>query len=107
MMFHEYGKMMSSSSNENSYFLSISSLVQTRYTAEAHTQRDKDYQRTRDDFYRMELDNLEGYHESNRENMLRTYHSYLENTPGSKKALRELCARVPLNASKPSINTNA
>ena len=79
-------------------------MIRTRYTTQAEAQRDKDYKRTRDDFYRMQLDNLEGYHESNRENMLQIYHSYLENTPGSKKAIRELCARAPLNASKSSLN---
>ena len=42
----------------------------------------------------MQLDHLEGYHESNRDNMVRVYHSYLENTPGSKKALRELCDQI-------------
>lgn len=81
-------------------------MIRTRYTAQADTQRDKDYKRTRDDFYRMELDNLESYHQSNRENMLQIYHSYLENTPGSKKAIRELCARAPLNISKSSVNGN-
>jgi hypothetical protein len=42
----------------------------------------------------MQLDNLNGYHKSNRDNMVRVYHSYLENTPGSKKALRELCDQI-------------
>lgn len=42
----------------------------------------------------MQLDNLDAYHESNRSNMLKVYHSYLENTPGSKKALQELCDQI-------------
>jgi hypothetical protein len=64
---------------------------------------EKDYKRTRDDFYRMQLDNVAGYHETNRENMIRAYHSYLENTPGSKKALRDLCEQIPLNATKTTV----
>jgi hypothetical protein len=63
-------------------------------TTQAQGQMKKDYERTRDDLYRMQLDDLEGYHESNRNNMVRVYHSYLENTPGSKKALRELCDQL-------------
>ncbi len=51
----------------------------------------------------MQLDNVAGYHESNRDNMIRTYHSYLENTPGSKKALRDLCEQIPSNATKTSV----
>lgn len=48
----------------------------------------------------MQLDNVTDYHETNRDNMIRVYHSYLENTPGSKKALRDLCEQIPLNATK-------
>jgi hypothetical protein len=55
----------------------------------------------------MQLDNLEGYHETNRDNMVRIYHSYLENTPGSKKAVRELCDRVAANNTKSSVETTA
>ncbi|UJR35880.1 hypothetical protein I4U23_028623 [Adineta vaga] len=72
----------------------IRTLIRTRYTSQADTQKEKDYKRTHDDLYRMQLDNLDAYHETNRENMLRVYHSYLENTPGSKKALRELCGQI-------------
>ncbi len=80
-------------------------MIRDRYTAKADNQIEKDYKRTHDDFYRMQLDNLDGYHESNRDNMVRIYHSYLENTPGSKKALRELCDRVAVNHTKPSLDT--
>jgi hypothetical protein len=55
----------------------------------------------------MELDNLDSYHETNRDNMVRIYHSYLENTPGSKKAVRELCDRVTTNSTKSSVQTTA
>ena len=53
----------------------------------------------------MQLDNLSGYHQSNRDNMLQVYHSYLENTPGSKKAVRELCDRIAVNNTKSSVET--
>jgi hypothetical protein len=48
----------------------------------------------------MQLDNIGDHHETNRNNMIRTYQCYLPNTPGSKKALLELCAQIPLNATK-------
>ncbi|CAF0753759.1 unnamed protein product [Rotaria sp. Silwood1] len=83
----------------------IRTFIRSRYTTEAHTQMEKDYKRTHDDLYRMQLDDMDSYHESNRDNMLHVYHSYLENTPGSKKALRELCDRIgPLNT-KSSVDT--
>ncbi|CAF3476945.1 unnamed protein product [Rotaria sp. Silwood1] len=83
----------------------IRSFIRSRYTTEAHTQMEKDYKRTHDDLYRMQLDDMDSYHESNRDNMLHVYHSYLENTPGSKKALRELCDQIgPLNT-KSSVDT--
>jgi hypothetical protein len=66
---------------------------------------EKDYKRTQDDFYRMQLDNVNGYHQSNRDNMVRVYHSYLENTPGSKKALRQLCSQISLNSTKTTAET--
>jgi hypothetical protein len=53
----------------------------------------------------MQLDNIAAYHQSNRDNMIQVYHSYLENTPGSKKALRELCDRSAVNNTKSSVET--
>lgn len=53
----------------------------------------------------MELDNINAYHQSSRENMLRVYHSYLENTPGSKKAVRELVERLAGSNTKQSLDT--
>ncbi len=85
--------------------MEIRSFIRTRYTAQAGQQIEKDYKRTHDDFYRMQLDNLAGYHESNRDNMVKVYHSYLENTPGSKKAVRELCDRIAVNNTKSSVET--
>lgn len=80
-------------------------MIRTRYTAQATAQRQQDYKRTHDDLYRMQLDDLESYHESNRDNMLRVYHSYLENTPGSKKALQELCQQLSARETKSSVDT--
>jgi hypothetical protein len=82
-------------------------LIRTRYTAQADNQIEKDYKRTHDDIYRMQLDNIAGYHHSNRDNMIRIYHSYLENTPGSKKAIRELCDRIAANNTNSSFETTA
>ncbi|CAF2651091.1 unnamed protein product [Rotaria sp. Silwood2] len=83
----------------------IRSFIRSRYTTDAHNQMEKDYKRTHEDLYRMQLDDLDSYHETNRQNMLRVYHSYLENTPGSKKALRELCDQVAPPYTNSSIDT--
>ncbi|CAF1409527.1 unnamed protein product [Adineta ricciae] len=85
----------------------IRNLVRTRYTSQADSQREKDYQRTHNDLYRMQLDNVDAYHKSNRDNMLRVYHSYLENTPGSKKALRELCDQLSPKTGKSDVKNAA
>ncbi|CAF0829675.1 unnamed protein product [Adineta ricciae] len=85
----------------------IRNLVRTRYTSQADSQREKDYQRTHNDLYRMQLDNVDAYHKSNRDNMLRVYHSYLENTPGSKKALRELCDQLSPKNGKSDVKSAA
>ncbi len=89
----------------HSLFLFHRSFVRNRYTAKAGSRIEKDYKRTRDDFYRMQLDNISDYHETNRDNMVRVYHSYLENTPGSKKALRELIEQIPLNTTKTTVES--
>ncbi|XP_052249512.1 myb-like protein X isoform X2 [Dreissena polymorpha] len=46
-----------------------------------------DYQRTRQDFFRMELDRLDEYHSKSRPHMRAAYFAYLQNTPGSRKAI--------------------
>ncbi|KAL4217829.1 hypothetical protein ACF0H5_022568 [Mactra antiquata] len=46
-----------------------------------------DYNRTRQDFYRMELDRLDEYHQTTRPHMRAAYFAYLQNTPGSRKAI--------------------
>lgn len=46
---------------------------------------EEDRNRTINDYYRMNLDQV-----GDKEKMSSTYRAYLENTPGSKKALEEL-----------------
>jgi len=52
-------------------------------------QKSEDYTRTKQDFFRMELDKMDEIHPINRDNMKATYFAYLQNTPGSKKAIHE------------------
>ena len=111
MIFQRSGKRISfihsASLHTSPFFLQTRNLVRTRYTSQADSQREKDYQRTHNDLYRMQLDNVDAYHKSNRENMLRVYHSYLENTPGSKKALRELCDQISPKTGKSDVKNAA
>lgn len=79
------------------------SFLRHHSVSNAETRKEKDYKRTQNDFYRMQLDSAVGYHPSNREHMVRVYHSYLGTTPGSKKAIRDLCHQIPLNATKTSV----
>jgi hypothetical protein len=53
-----------------------------------HTRFEEDRNRTINDYYRMNLDST-----AEKEKMKDAYHAYLENTPGSKKALQELLSR--------------
>ena len=46
----------------------------------------------------MELDKMEDYHPINRDNMRGAYFAYLQNTPGSTKAIRE-CVKSKEKAS--------
>ena len=59
------------------------------YSSSAEGKIDEEYKRTKDDYYRMELDKVEEYHPSNRANMRATYFAYLQNNPGSRKAIYE------------------
>ncbi|KAL3892451.1 hypothetical protein ACJMK2_004656 [Sinanodonta woodiana] len=47
----------------------------------------KDYKRTKEDFYRMELDRLNEIHKRSRPHMRQAYFAYLQNTPGSREAI--------------------
>lgn len=58
-----------------------------------------DYTRTRQDFYRMELDRITEMHKNSRPNMRAAYFAYLQNTPGSREAVYQ-CLRE-LNKKKP------
>ncbi|CAF0916703.1 unnamed protein product [Adineta steineri] len=83
----------------------IRSLIKSRYSGAADAQKEKDYKRTHNDVYRMQLDHIDGYHEKSRGNMLRVYHSYLQNTPGSKQALRELCDQIAPKNTKTTVKS--
>lgn len=96
-MYQRSGQFLSPSVLLIGSFLARRSFMRDRYSSKANTQVEKDYRRTRNDLYRMQLDNVAGYREGNRDNMVRVYHSYLENTPGSKKALREVCDQITAN----------
>lgn len=63
--------------------------LRKKYSAEAQSKIDQDYKRTKNDFYRMELDKMEELHPSSRPNMRSAYFAYLQNTPGSRKAVYE------------------
>lgn len=88
-------------------FFVCSAFVRDRSSARSNGQMQKEYQRTCDDFYRMQLDSVASFKETKRENLLRTYRSYLQNTPGSRKALRDLCEQIPLNATKTTVEGTA
>lgn len=57
--------------------------------ANAEERVNAEYDRTKKDFYRMELDKMEEYHPTSRPKMRATYFAYLQNNPGSKKAVHE------------------
>jgi hypothetical protein len=100
-------RLLSSRVSRMACFLTRRTYMRNRYSAKAHSQVEKDYRRTRNDLYRMQLDNVAGYREGNRDNMVRVYHSYLENTPGSKKALREVCDQITANTASNTLNESA
>ncbi|CAF4501710.1 unnamed protein product [Rotaria socialis] len=84
---------------------SIRSYIRSHSAVRANFQKDKDYKRTQDDFYRMQLDSAAGHHSRTRDNMVRVYHSYLGTTPGSRKAVRDLCDQLPLNTTKTTVES--
>lgn len=63
--------------------------LQLKYTSQAQSKVEFDYKRTKNDFYRMELHKLRDIHPLNRGNMKAAYFAYLQNTPGSTKALKD------------------
>lgn len=75
------------------YYSDVEELRQTikqKIGVGAEAKVSQDYTRTKQDFFRMELDKMDEYHnDKSRQNMSKVYYAYLENTPGSKKAIRE------------------
>lgn len=61
--------------------------MQKKYSLQADKRVQRDYKRTKDDFYRMELNRLDAVHPLNRPHMRKAYFAYLQNTPGSRKAV--------------------
>ncbi|KAL8599461.1 hypothetical protein ACOMHN_066765 [Nucella lapillus] len=63
--------------------------LKTKYSSQSRSKVDADYQRTRADFYRMDLDRLDQVHPVNRPHLTSAYLAYLQNTPGSRRAVHE------------------
>lgn len=61
------------------------------------TRFEEDRNRTINDYYRMNLDQT-----AEKERMADAYHAYLENSPGSKKALKELLSKHSRNKNRDS-----
>ncbi|XP_064596635.1 dentin sialophosphoprotein-like [Liolophura sinensis] len=76
--------------NKQLYFSDVPMLreeLKQKYSANAKQKIDADYERTTQDYYRMELDKMDEIHPVNRPHMRKAYFAYLQNTPGSKKAI--------------------
>lgn len=61
--------------------------LRKRYLENEDGRVKKDYNRTKADFYRMELDKMDEYHPLSRPSMRSAYFAYLQNTRGSRLAL--------------------
>lgn len=67
----------------------------------------KDYTKTKNDFYRMELDKLNEMRPTyNRPSMINTYNAYLQNTPGSKQALDDCISGIESKLLKDQANVS-
>lgn len=64
--------------------------LKERYGGNADVRYKSDYTRTKQDWYRMELEELKNINEVNRGHMQLTCHTYLGTSPGSKKAVASL-----------------
>ncbi|XP_033727245.1 uncharacterized protein LOC117316654 isoform X1 [Pecten maximus] len=60
-----------------------------QYDIDAPKRVDEDYKKTKKDFYLMKLHKLSEVHPSNRSGMRKAYFAYLQNNPGSKKAVKD------------------
>ncbi|XP_021377604.1 glutamic acid-rich protein-like isoform X1 [Mizuhopecten yessoensis] len=76
-----------------------------RFSSNAQKKVDMDYQRTKDDFYRMDLHRLDEVHPLNRPHMRKTYFAYLQNTPGSRKAVKDCVKTLDTDESGPRQDT--
>ncbi|KAK3087330.1 hypothetical protein FSP39_004739 [Pinctada imbricata] len=64
--------------------------INKKYSKRSPERMKKDYNKTKQDFYRMELDKLNEMRPTyNRPSMVNTYNAYLQNTPGSQQALND------------------
>jgi len=68
--------------------------LRKKYNSDTDDRVNVEYNRTKQDFYRMELDKMDEYHPSSKPKMKATYYAYLENNPGSKKAIHECIREV-------------
>ena len=63
--------------------------LREKYGRKADKKVSEEYERTKNDFYRMELDKLDEYNARSRPLMTQTYKAYLQNNLGSKRAVKE------------------
>lgn len=68
--------------------------LKTKYSSQSKQKVDQDYKRTQQDFYRMDLDRLDHVAPNNRRHLTSTYMAYLQNTPGSRRAVTECVQRL-------------
>lgn len=66
-----------------------------------------DYTRTRQDFFRMELDRFDEYHDTTKPHMRAAYFAYLQNTPGSRKAIYDCMKEITSPKKKPEQSPQA
>ena len=69
------------------FFLHDRKQLRKNFGAESIARQAEDKTRTVNDFYRMRLDH---FHPLSMDHMKQVYHAYLDNTVGSKQALKEL-----------------
>jgi len=73
--------------------------IQSSYSVNAPKKEDGDYRRTMGEFSRRGLDHMDEYTPQSRATMRRAYFAYLQNNPGSARAVRE-CVRKEDEAQK-------
>ncbi|KAK7502929.1 hypothetical protein BaRGS_00005878, partial [Batillaria attramentaria] len=68
--------------------------LKDKYSSQAKQKIDADYKRTQQDFYRMDLDRMDKVAPTSRRHLTSTYMAYLQNTPGSRRAVSECVQRL-------------